>query len=206
MCNPGGPGQGRVLHAAIDRRRAWTLMATASCREVCSHRENRETLPSRQRDPGLEIAKASGMPAIRSFTTTFPPAADSRPRGREGDSRHGPCSGRCARPAVGDTFMHCPSLNLFGTFFPSWMLCALRRGGGGCGVQALRRPGNSRRAGASAARYSSVALSRWPSLSGSAGSVLRMRIAASCASGCRRGFGPHTARRRGGRPSSLLRS
>jgi hypothetical protein len=21
--------------------------------------------------------------------------------------------------------MHCPSLNLFGTFFPSWMLCAL---------------------------------------------------------------------------------
>ncbi|MCU1281210.1 MAG: hypothetical protein JWM53_4756 [bacterium] len=21
--------------------------------------------------------------------------------------------------------MHCPSLNIFGTFFPSWMLCAL---------------------------------------------------------------------------------
>jgi cytosine/uracil/thiamine/allantoin permease len=21
--------------------------------------------------------------------------------------------------------MHCPSLNLFGTFFPSWMLCAI---------------------------------------------------------------------------------
>lgn len=21
--------------------------------------------------------------------------------------------------------MHCPSLNLFGTFFPAWMLCAL---------------------------------------------------------------------------------
>jgi hypothetical protein len=21
--------------------------------------------------------------------------------------------------------MHCPSLNVFGTFFPSWMLCAL---------------------------------------------------------------------------------
>lgn len=21
--------------------------------------------------------------------------------------------------------MHCPSLNIFGTFFPSWMLCAV---------------------------------------------------------------------------------
>jgi hypothetical protein len=24
-----------------------------------------------------------------------------------------------------DQSMHCPSLNVFGTFFPSWMLCAL---------------------------------------------------------------------------------
>ena len=25
----------------------------------------------------------------------------------------------------GWTAMHCPALNIFGTFFPSWMLCAL---------------------------------------------------------------------------------
>jgi hypothetical protein len=24
-----------------------------------------------------------------------------------------------------DDMMHCPSLNIFGTFFPSWMLCAI---------------------------------------------------------------------------------
>src|SRR5712671_6359260 len=36
-----------------------------------------------------------------------------------------PSGGALARFMKSPVAMHCPSFNVFGTFFPSWMLCAL---------------------------------------------------------------------------------